>query len=56
MRGLQLPGIPLLLLLLALLDLRLELSSFLVAIQNHLLAVTILLLQPSLWRHYQRSR
>jgi hypothetical protein len=61
----RLPLIPLLLLVLALADLKSEirllldhftLTTLLVAIQNHLLAVTILLLLPSLWRHYRRDQ
>ena len=59
--------IPLLLLLLALSDLRTELrlladqitfTSLIFAVRHHLLAVVVLLLQPSLWRRYgsrQRS-
>ncbi|MFN6133693.1 MAG: hypothetical protein ACK46L_12470 [Synechococcaceae cyanobacterium] len=55
--------IPLLLLLLSLLDLRVEilllidhftLTSFLQAISSHPLAITILVLQRSLWRRYRR--
>lgn len=58
-------GVPLLLLLLALIDLRIELqlladhftfTSLLAAVQSHLLAVVVLLLQPSVWRHYRRRR
>jgi hypothetical protein len=54
--------VPLLLLILALLDLRTEilllfdhltLTSLLVAIKSHCLAVLVLLLQPSLWRRYR---
>ena len=61
----RLPLIPLLLLVLALADLKPEirllldhftLTTLLVAIENHLLAVTILLLLPSLWRHYRRDQ
>jgi hypothetical protein len=57
------PLVPLLLLLLALFDLRIELqllfdhltlTSLMAAIRSHLLAVVVLLLQPSLWRHYRR--
>ena len=57
--------IPLLLLLLALSDLRTELrlladqltlTSLVFAVRHHLLAVVILLLQPSLWRHYGPRR
>jgi hypothetical protein len=63
-RGVRVPVVPLLLLLLALLDLETELrllldhftlTSLVVAIQNHLLATTTLLLLPSLWRIYQRQ-
>jgi hypothetical protein len=59
------PLIPLLLLLLALADLRVEIqllldhptvTSLLEGIRNHLLAVFVLLAQPSLWRHYRRRR
>jgi hypothetical protein len=59
------PFVPVLLLLLALSDLRVELqliadhftfTSLAAAIRNHLLAVFVLLLQPSLWRHYRRQR
>ncbi|MFN7899143.1 MAG: hypothetical protein ACK5N0_05665 [Synechococcaceae cyanobacterium] len=55
--------IPLLLLLLSLLDLRVEilllidhftLTSLVQAITSHPLAVVVLLLQRSLWRHYRR--
>ncbi len=61
----RLPLIPLLLLVLALADLKSEirllldhftLTTLLVAIQNHLLAVTILLLLPSLWKRYRRDQ
>jgi len=54
--------LPLLLGSLALLDLRVELillfdhitwTSIAVALRNHLLAVTVLLAMPSLWRHYR---
>ncbi|MEY4353564.1 MAG: hypothetical protein RLZZ609_1805 [Cyanobacteriota bacterium] len=60
----QLPAIPLLLLLLSLADLKSEFrllldhftfTTLLVAIQSHLLAVTVLALMPSLWRMYQRA-
>ena len=53
--------VPLLLGVLALLDLRVELqllfdhitlTSFIFAIRHHLLAVVVLLLLPSMWRHY----
>ncbi len=59
-----LPLVPLLLLVLALIDLRVEiqlladrftLTSLLHAIRYHWLATAVLLLQPSLWRHYARS-
>lgn len=59
-----LPLVPLLLLVLALADLRVEaqlladrftLTSLLSAIRYHWLAVTVLICQPSLWRHYRRS-
>jgi hypothetical protein len=58
------PFIPLLLLVLALIDLRVELqlmadsltiTTLLNAIRSHTLAVVVLLLQPSLWRRYGRS-
>ncbi|MFM7266810.1 MAG: hypothetical protein ACKOZW_14710 [Cyanobium sp.] len=58
-----LPLVPLLLLLLALADLRVEfqlladrftLTSLLSAIRHHWLAVMVLVCQPSLWRHYRR--
>ncbi len=60
-----LPFVPLLLLLLALVDLRVELqliadhftfTSVAAAFRSHLLAVFVLLLQPSLWKHYRRLR
>lgn len=60
-----LPLLPLLLLALALIDLRVELmllwdhltfTAVVAAIQSHLLAVAVLVAQPSLWRHYRRSR
>ncbi|MFN5463624.1 MAG: hypothetical protein ACK40D_04430 [Cyanobacteriota bacterium] len=60
----QLPAIPLLLLFLSLADLKSEFrllldhftfTTLLVAIQSHLLAVTVLALMPSLWRMYQRA-
>jgi hypothetical protein len=31
-------------------------TTVVVAIQNHLLAVTILVLLPSLWNHYRRDQ
>ncbi|MFN5118882.1 MAG: hypothetical protein ACK5FE_16140 [Cyanobacteriota bacterium] len=58
------PLLPLLLLLLALSDLRVELqlladhftfTTLFTAIRSHFLAITVLLAMPSLWRHY-RSR
>ncbi|MEB3256259.1 MAG: hypothetical protein VKJ05_07715 [Synechococcaceae cyanobacterium] len=63
-RNLTVPLVPLLLLLFALLDLRLEFqlladrftfTTLLSAIRNHWLAVMVLVAQPSLWRHYRRS-
>ena len=57
--------IPLLLLLLALSDLRTELrlladqitlTSLIFAVRHHLLAVVVLILQPSLWRRYGPRR
>jgi hypothetical protein len=59
------PLLPLLLLVLALIDLRVELvllwdhltlAAVTAAIQSHLLAVAVLAAQPSLWRHYRRAR
>jgi len=59
------PFVPVVLLLLALVDLRVELqliadhftfSTLVAAIRNHLLAVFVLMLQPSLWKHYRRQR
>ncbi len=59
-----LPLLPLLLLLLALADLQIEfrilfdrftLTSLITAIRSHSLAVAVLVLQPSLWRHYRRG-
>ena len=53
--------VPLLLGFLALLDLRVELrllldhitlTSLIFAIRHHLLAVVVILLLPSIWRHY----
>ena len=55
--------VPLLLLLLSLLDLRVEIlllidhftvTSLVQAIGSHPLAVAVLILQGSLWRHYRR--
>ncbi|MFM7640744.1 MAG: hypothetical protein ACKO45_04250 [Cyanobium sp.] len=63
MNARQVPAIPLLLLILSLADLKSELrllldhftfTTLLVAIQSHLLAVTVLALMPSIWRMYQR--
>jgi hypothetical protein len=57
--------IPLLLLVLALSDLRTELrlladqltlTSVIFAVRHHLLAVAVLALQPSLWSHYGSRR
>ena len=57
--------VPMLLGVLALLDLRVELqllfdhitlTSLIFAIRHHLLAVVVLLLLPSMWRHYGRVR
>jgi hypothetical protein len=62
--GVRVPLVPVILLLLALLDLQTEIrllidhftvTSLVSAIQTHLLATTTLLLLPSLWRHYQRQ-
>jgi len=61
----KVPLIPVLLFVLALADLKSEirllldhftLTTVVVAIQNHLLAVTILVLLPSLWNHYRRHQ
>lgn len=55
--------VPLLLLLLALADLQIEFrllfdhftfSGLSSAVRSHSLAVAVLVLQPSLWRHYRR--
>ena len=60
----KVPPIPVLLFVLALADLRGDLrllldhftfSSLLAAVQNHLLAVAVLLLLPSLWRLYRKE-
>ena len=57
--------IPLLLLLLALSDLRTELrlladqltlTALIFAVRHHFLAVVVLMLQPSLWSHYGPRR
>jgi hypothetical protein len=59
------PFVPVLLLLLALADLRVEIqlmadhftfTTLAAAFRTHLLAVFVLLLQPSLWKHYRRQR
>lgn len=59
------PLLPLVLLVLALIDLRVELillwdhltlASLTAAVRSHLLAVTVLAAQPSLWHHYRRIR
>jgi hypothetical protein len=59
------PMLPIVLLVLALIDLRVELillwdhltlTSVIAAVRSHLLAVAVLLSQPSLWSHYRRSR
>jgi hypothetical protein len=61
----KVPLIPVLLFVLALADLKSEIrllldhftfTTVVVAIQNHLLAVTILVLLPSLWNHYRRDQ
>lgn len=60
-----LPLVPLVLLVLALVDLRVEFQLLAdhftftavgAAVQSHLLAVSVLVLQPSLWIHYRRRR
>jgi hypothetical protein len=60
-----LPFVPVLLLLLALADLRVEIqlmadhftfTTLAAAFRTHLLAVFVLMLQPSLWKHYRRQR
>ena len=62
LRGQRLPLVPLLLALLALFDLRVELqilldhftfTSLAAALSSHLLAVSVLLLTPSLLRRYR---
>jgi hypothetical protein len=59
------PVVPLILLSLALLDLRVEfrllldhftIAALSAAVGSHLLAVSVILLQPSLWRRYRGSR
>jgi hypothetical protein len=61
----RLPTVPLLLLFLALMDLRVELAlmwdhftfaGLAAAIRSHLLAFIVIALQPSLWRHYRGQR
>jgi hypothetical protein len=61
----KVPAVPMLLLVLAFLDLKSEIrllldhftfTTLLAAIQSHLLAVTILALLPSLWRIYQQDQ
>ncbi len=63
-RRFKLPLVPLLLLVLALIDLEIDirllfdhftLTTLFAAIQNHPLAITILVLLPSLWKLYQRQ-
>lgn len=64
MKSRKVPAVPLMLLLLALADLRSEFrllldhftfTTLLTAVQSHLLGVTTLVLMPSLWRIYQRD-
>jgi len=64
MKGRWFQPVPLLLLLLALADLRVELlllldrftvTSLVLGLVNHPLAVAVLVLQPSLWSRYRRS-
>ena len=59
------PILPIVLLVLALIDIRvalillwdhLTMTSLLAAVHSHLLAVAVLVSQPSLWHHYRRSR
>jgi hypothetical protein len=59
------PLLPVVLLVLALIDLRVELillwdhltlAALTAAVQSHLLAVAVLIAQPSLWHHYRRAR
>ena len=61
----QIPTLPVILAVLALIDLRVELrllfdhvtiTSVLAALWGHPLAVAVLATQPSLWRHYQSGR
>lgn len=65
MNGRKVPVVPVLLLVLSLGDLKSEIrllldhftfTSLLSAVQSHLLAVTTLMLLPSLWRLYQRDQ
>jgi len=62
-RRLKIPLVPVLLLLLALIDLEIDIrllldhftfTTLFAAIQNHPLAITILVLLPSLWKLYRR--
>jgi hypothetical protein len=57
--------VPALLLLLALIDIRVELlllwehftlAGLVAAVRSHLLAFIVIALQPSLWRHYRGQR
>ena len=61
----SLPLVPLVLLVLALVDLRVEFqlladhftfTALGAAVQSHPLAVSVLVMQPSLWIHYRRRR
>ena len=63
--GARVPLVPILLMLLALMDLQTEIrllldhftfSTLVNAIRSHLLATTTLLLLPSLWRHYRQPQ
>lgn len=65
MTGRKVPAVPLLLFVLALADLKSEIrllidhftfTTLLTAIQGHLLAVTILVLLPSLWQIYRKNQ
>lgn len=65
MNGRKVPGVPLFLLVLALVDLKSEIrllldhftvTTLLTAVQSHLLAVSVLFLLPSLWRLYVRDQ
>jgi hypothetical protein len=64
-RGSGLPLVPLVLLVFALADLRVEfqlladhftLTTLLTGLRHHGLAVVVLIVQPSLWRQYGRPR